>query len=287
MAKNEPIMMHIHPIMGRLLTLIAATFFLIGCGTKQSVVETETKPTSQWASRVQQQKQTAEAQTAHINLQLRHGDKNLSCSGSLRMKRDQVVQLSLTFLGLEIGRLECTPAEVLIIDKINKQYIRAPYSEVDLLRTSGLDFYALQALLRCELFVPGSPDPSSQLYRFKSTESGDHVLLALSDAPELQYDYIVARKNATISRFEATPKQGNTTMGFVCRYANFTALNGHSVPQQLVMELKGASKPTELTLSLSRLSTNANWESTTTVKSSYTRLANPNKLLSQLLQIAK
>ena len=61
------------------------------------------------------------------------GQKDLSVNGTLRMKRNDVVQLSLTFLGMEVGRMEFTPSDVLIIDRFNKQYVRASYDEVSFL----------------------------------------------------------------------------------------------------------------------------------------------------------
>lgn len=72
--------------------------------------------------------------------------KQISCGGSLKMKRDDVIQLSLTFLGFEVGRLEFTPKDGLVVDRIHKQYSRASYAEVDFLRQAGLDFYTLQSL---------------------------------------------------------------------------------------------------------------------------------------------
>lgn len=70
------------------------------------------------------------------------GRQNLSVGGTLKMKRDDVVQLSLTVLGIEVGRLEFTPKDVLIVDRVNKQYVRARYDQVAFLQTADLDFYA-------------------------------------------------------------------------------------------------------------------------------------------------
>ena len=66
--------------------------------------------------------------TAKVKVDLEGMGKSISVNGQLRMKRDDVVQLSLTFLGMEVGRMEFTPQDVLIIDRMNKQYVRAAYS---------------------------------------------------------------------------------------------------------------------------------------------------------------
>ena len=130
--------------------------------------------------------------TANLGVTLKFGSKEISCDGKLRMKRDDVVQLSLTLplLGTEVGRLECTPDEVLLVDRINRQYCRAKYSDVGFLAKAGLDFYSLQAVLWNEIFVPGETSPKNSLGRFRASASGGHVLLSLTDTPTLEYDFL-------------------------------------------------------------------------------------------------
>lgn len=85
-----------------------------------------------------------EAVTARLGMDLT--DSELSCTGRLRMLRDDVVQLNLTFLGMNIGTLEFTPDTVLLVDRVNRQYVRARYSDIDALRERSIDFGVLQGL---------------------------------------------------------------------------------------------------------------------------------------------
>ena len=69
--------------------------------------------------------------TAKMRLNLSLGDKDVALSGSLKMKRGDVIQLSLTFpIVGEVGRMEFTPQEVLIVDRINSRYVRTSYDKV-------------------------------------------------------------------------------------------------------------------------------------------------------------
>ncbi len=71
------------------------------------------------------------------------------------MRRDEVIRITITPFGImEAGRIEFTPDYVLVVDRINKQYIKATYSDVDFLKANGMDFYTLQALFWNELFMP-------------------------------------------------------------------------------------------------------------------------------------
>ena len=44
-------------------------------------------------------------------------------SGTIRMKRDEVIQLSLTapFIGIEVARAEISPDGILVMDRLNKR----------------------------------------------------------------------------------------------------------------------------------------------------------------------
>ena len=58
--------------------------------------------------------------TAKMKVNLAMGEKTVSLSGTMRMKRGDVIQLSMTFpLVGEVCRMEFTANEVLIVDRIN------------------------------------------------------------------------------------------------------------------------------------------------------------------------
>ena len=116
--------------------------------TTTTVVSSETTTVSPSS---QDNKKSAEAKqasciTSKIRLDLDSGGKNTSLGGMLRMKRDEVIQLSLVTFGiLEVGRIEMTPDYFMLIDKVNRQYMKAAYSEVSFLRDADIDFRTLQA----------------------------------------------------------------------------------------------------------------------------------------------
>ena len=96
-----------------LLLALAGIFLLAGCrtarhaadGSKQSATAVNAESTARRAVAHQPKAQTM---TARIMLELSGAGKNLSVSGSLRMKRDDVIQLSYLLLGMELGRMEFT-----------------------------------------------------------------------------------------------------------------------------------------------------------------------------------
>lgn len=119
------------------------------------------------------------------------GGKDLSVNGKLQMKRNDVIRLSLRFLGMEVGLMEFTPNDVLVVDRINKQFVRAKYGEVSFLRQAGLDFYALQSLFWNELFIPGQHTLSAEgLGRFELVQKAGLNVLTPKNTPKLAYHFL-------------------------------------------------------------------------------------------------
>lgn len=224
----------------------------------------------------------ANAMTAKIKAELNMQGKSYSCGGSLRMKRDEVVQLSLTLLGFEVARAEFSPNNVLIIDRYNRRYVKAQYDDVDFLRQAGLNFYSLQALFWNELFVPGQQNMGDAAGRFKVASAGDHTLLTLDDMPKLNYDFLTITSSRLIDRLTVEGKQPSDRGNLVWRYSQFAKFSNSQFPCRMEINVKGTDAPDSgLTLTLSNLKADANWESHTTLSSKYTQM-DAKKLLKNL-----
>ena len=85
--------------------------------------------------------------TSKVKVTITQNDKSISTSGALRMRYDDVIQITLVdpFLGItEVGRMELSPDSVLIIDRINKRYVSTRYDEFDVLKKNSIDFQTIQ-----------------------------------------------------------------------------------------------------------------------------------------------
>lgn len=141
--------------LARFSTLLLC-ILLAACASKKHAVATSTvvpDGTTTVTTPAGDSKQPAETKrqeqtcvTARLHLDLFSGEKSVSVGGMLRMKRDDVIQLSLVTFGiLEVARIEMTPDYFMLIDKVGKQYVKAAYSEVSFLRDADIDFRTLQA----------------------------------------------------------------------------------------------------------------------------------------------
>ena len=200
------------------------------------------------------------------------GSKDLSVNGQLRMRRNDVVRLSLRFLGMEVGLLEFTPQDVLVVDRVNKQYVRASYSEVSFLRQAALDFYSLQSLFWNELFIPGrdegkAPDASN----FEMTREQNLCILTPQGTPKLTYHFYADPSQQTINRLQVVSVNKADKGQFAWNYDSFERFSGRSFPTSMQMCVSGTSKDVTLSLNLSSLKADSDWNSPPTVSSKYTR----------------
>lgn len=91
--------------------------------------------------------------TAKVKVNLAMNNKAVSTSGSLKMRWNDVIQISLVdpILGItEIGRLEFSKDDVLVVDRINKQYVRETYDSLASLAKTDLSYDYIQALFWAE-----------------------------------------------------------------------------------------------------------------------------------------
>ena len=131
----------------KLLSILLFCALLVSCGTKkQATASSVGSDITQDTAKPAETKQKEETcVTAKLGLTLLTNDKSISLGGTLRMKRDNVIQLSLVTFGIfEVARVEMTPEYFMLIDKMGKQYVKASYDDVSFLKEANIDFRTLQ-----------------------------------------------------------------------------------------------------------------------------------------------
>ena len=187
------------------------------------------------------------------------------------MKRDDVIRLQLMAFGfVEAGRIELTPEYVLIMDRINKQYMKATYGSIDFLRNSGLNFYTMQALFWNELFVPGQTKVlDASLNKMDADMSGENAIISLNDG-KMQYRWLATKDQAQIRMANiiyADQFKGNTQLNW--DYEDFRVLNRKPFPFEHNITFTVPEKEVKLGMMLNYVKHEDNWETRTDVSSSY------------------
>lgn len=69
--------------------------------------------------------------SAKLDLEFKAFNMDESANGTIKMKRNEGIQISLTKFGIEGVRVICTTDSVLFLNKLTKTYIRTSYKEID------------------------------------------------------------------------------------------------------------------------------------------------------------
>lgn len=242
---------------------------LMACGTQKNAVK-QVSSTDFSAPQFLQLIATPSASmpqaiVSKLKFSAKIGAQDISVGGQLRMKRDQVIRIQLMALGLvEAGRLEFTPDYVLLMDRINKQYVKANYENVDFLRQSGISFYTLQSLFWNELFEPGERQP--RLDDFVAVLNGDTVTISLPEPVDrLSYLWLAEAGKARITTACVDHRDAKLRWN----YQDFRELEKHLFPTDMKVSVDTKKKQVAVGLQLSNLSSDDDWEPLTTVSSKY------------------
>lgn len=265
-----------------LCVCFAAVLLMIGCKSTSVVSKKSAFNSAAYMQTLATKNVPSQTFSAKTEVELALKDKKVNVNGSIKMKRNELVQLSFTFLGFEVGRMEFTPTEVLLVDRANKRYARASYHDIDMLKQVGLDFNTLQAIFWNELFVPGQQDVAAHYNDFDVKVENGETIFTLDKTPIVNYEFRTETAQTLLTRTSIIPKKGNN--GAFCAYDNFIKVNDANFPQLISFGL-GGSSDFAMTMSLSRIDLEGGTPQPTTLSSRYTAIATNDvfSLISKLL----
>lgn len=223
------------------------------CRTSKKVEEVAMQKQQQQAERMQTLTRPAEGMTdltAKIGVDMDYNSRPVSFKGRLRMRYNEVIQVSFTAFGLmEIASLEVRPDVVYIIDRVNKKYVKASYTS-GVLAKAGISFATIQALFWNRLFVPGASTEVDVRDAFSVYQSGTQQVLRPREQGWVKHHFYtdeelmrLEQTQMNISFYEAT-----------WRYDMFDDIDGFVVPTSHDISLSGGSATLGAHITLSGVS---------------------------------
>lgn len=282
--------------LSKITILAAAVLALSGCGSQKSIV-------SQSEKTIKTVEKSSDAKKAQIDFLDKVNDnasfqKNISASitfkvardngkeisvpGQLRMRKDQVIRLSLQvpILGTEVGRIEFAKDYVLFVDRMHKEYVKANYNQVGFLRDNGINFYSLQALFWNRLLLPGQASVGyTDLDKFSVNLNGtaQQVPVTLKNG-KLTYTWTADRTNGLISKTRVDyASQGHGTSTLTWQYSKFTSLSSKMFPYAnqltIVTPSNGKTRTLNASYEINSISTASDWDAETTLTNKYKQVS--------------
>ncbi|MBR6867237.1 MAG: DUF4292 domain-containing protein [Prevotella sp.] len=274
------------------MALMALPLVLASCGSKK-VVQQE-KPVvvntedAKFLDKVKENAVSTKFITSKVKFTVEVGAQNITLTGNLKMKRDDVIRLQLMAFGfVEAARLEFTKDYVLIMDRINKQYLKAPYISIDFLRNSGLNFNSLQAMFWNELFQPNRTTLSDEdMQKFTTSTDSEDVVISLSDT-KIDYSWLANQNTGRIKMTNILYKDrlnGNSQLNW--DYVGFTQLENSNkqFPNDMKVTLNTQNKEVKLGIKLNYIGHETEWETRTEISNKY-REVNIDEILRRFMAL--
>lgn len=156
----------------RWLPLLLAVWLLAGCKSSKTIITPVVPEVSGYLS-------------SKLQLTVPTKESSITLGGTMKLKGEERLQLSLLMplIRSEVMRMDITPDEVLLVDRMNKRYVRATREELKDILPPGADFDKLQKMLfkasrpgaktelrGNELGIPGMEKAKVKLYDFSDAE---------------------------------------------------------------------------------------------------------------------
>ena len=140
--------------------------------------------------------------SSKLELTIPHKDAVFTVGGTMKLKRKEMIQFSLLMpiLRTEVARVQVTPDELLIVDRMNRRFVRAGDSELRYAVVSGFTYDKLEKLLR-RMARDG---------KSKSITGEDLVLAKLKKAKVEFYDF--STDPVSISPIELSSRYKQVTL---------------------------------------------------------------------------
>ena len=240
-------------------------------GTGTAAVKVDTLQKQAFLQKVNDNAQYARFITSKVRFTVEVGARQMTLTGNLKMKRDDVIRLQLMAFGfVEAGRLEFTKEYVLVMDRINKLFLKVPYAQVDFLRNSNIDFNVIQGLFWNELFQPRVSRPTDQQLKNYTMKAGsDDTIIAMEDG-KLSYRWLADNTTARVKMANVMyldKFRGNYQLNW--DYDDFQANNRKFYPMNHKISFQTPGQEIKFEMLLNYMGAEEDWETRTEVSSKY------------------
>ncbi len=169
--------------------------------------------------------------------------KSFDVTMNIRIKKGEGIWVSVTyFAGIEVARALITPDSIKVMDKINNEYLKKPFSFVQKYSNEKIDYATLEAIMvgNC---IPFTLSNKKDL----SMESQGLLIKGQSDQIMYQVNF-----NSDLKPASTTLKTTNDLKNLTVNVGSFENISGVLIPKMLNIESVAGSQSIKLNMDYSR-----------------------------------
>ena len=209
--------------------------------------------------------------------------KEISVDAQLRIVRNEAIQISLRipFLGSEAFRILVTPDRLLIVDRLNKQYLSETIQNIQAQTSFDFDFYSWEALLTNRLFIAGEKEINLTDYAgFRVREENFRAHVIYPDNRKILYEF-ESDYTHRIQNIRMEQKNGYSYLH--CNYSDWESTSNNRIfPMTLNLQLNTPSGIFDVNFSYKSVAINTTFAINYDIPDNYRQIT-----LQQALQLFK
>ena len=255
-----------------LLLLLFFSLLLVGCKTRKDALGTNAVEMEGIAlfSSSPAVVQPRACLSGNLKLTIDIDGKPMSAKGTVRIKEGCGVQIGMTALGIiEVASLEFLPENLRVIYKIGKEYAEIPYSALNFLQSTGINYNLLESVLMNRAF---SPDGRPFLQTMKDMDfavEGNYITATTARIKDVVYKFYLDKSTGELVQSEGVHIDGGKV---VCNYSNFSTVNGVTFPHTILLTIEGVGSAVSLQFVLDKVNMNEFIFTPRRVSSSYGKM---------------
>jgi hypothetical protein len=208
-----------------------------------------------------------------LNVEIVMPRETIKSKAHLKIVKNQAIQLSIQpVLGFEMFRMLLSKDSILIIDRMNQEYILESMRDANGFERLDFNFYGLQSLLSNNIFLNGKPIVlPSDYQKFSIEEKMGMAFVQTMENQKIQY--LLSGEYHGKIRSTYIFKPGHQ-LSLLSEYANFKEIPGAQLfPMKMRIVLKGAvANALELRFSYSNIELNNDFELNFEIPSKYKKI---------------
>lgn len=254
--------------------ILLSIFLITSCGSKKTLT-TSGKLEKKSSSKIVSDALASELQyktiTTKGSIELNFGGSPKKSTTVFKIIKDSIIQASVRpVFGVEAIRINFTPRNVVIIDRLKKTYISEDIKDSKLMANFDFNYYNLQALFTNQLFIPGKELVSkSDHERYNITATEDVYMLQTKDKGNLLYTFAVDASNRVISTLIYNEKK-NVTLQW--SYSEFIEDKEAIYPTLMNAKIDIDKKRLDVGISFNKLDINKDFDVDTSIPSKYEKV---------------
>jgi len=210
--------------------------------------------------------------SSNLNISLSNGKRTLASKANLKIINDQMLQLSVQPLfGIEVFRFYMDNDTLIILDRMNKRYVKESLNEIGNHFLVGFNYHTLQSLLTNRIFLEtdnvSSPTDYTK-FAYKKT-STNYYLQSINEEANIEYFFSV-NADDRITFCHLLDPVNNYSLQW--SYSDFARVGSQIFPHNMKIEVSSPKRKLDIEINYSNIVLDEPLELSITIPNNYTQV---------------